>query len=149
MNKFKDITGEVFGGRTVTGFSHQHPTSRNLYWFYKCECGHEGKTSGTRLRSGGGCPSCAGKVNGRKGLYTQSEGMKVYFIKCNGYVKVGCANNVEERLKVLQVYSPYELELLKVDTENSEEYWHKLLETCHHRGEWYHYGDSCEVVDLT
>lgn len=149
MNKFIDLKGQVFGGRVVTGFSHQNKTSRNLYWFYRCECGHEGVTSGTRLRKCTGCPSCAGKANGRKGLYTQSKGMKVYFIKCNEYVKVGCSNNISKRLKVLQVYIPYEIKLLKVDTENSEEFWHEKLKTCHHKGEWYYYDKVCEIVDLT
>lgn len=149
MNKFIDITGEVFGSRTVTGFSHRHEVSGNLCWGYLCECGHTGVTSGTRLRKGNGCPSCKGRVNGRKGLYSQSKGLKVYFIRCGDFVKVGCSGDVDRRLKVLQVYNPHLLELLKVDEDNSEEYWHKRLESCHHRGEWYNYDAVCEVVDLT
>jgi hypothetical protein len=137
VNKFIDLTGKVFGERTVLRFSHQHPTSRNLYWVTRCKEGHESTTSGTRLRSGSGCPSCASKINGRKGLYTQAEERTVYFIQCGDYIKIGVSKDPEKRRKSMETSNPYPLTLLKVDKENSEEYWHEVFKEFHHRGEWY------------
>lgn len=150
MNRFIDITGETFGGRTVTGLSHQNPSSRNYYWHAVCNaCDWCGVVSGTGLRKGSGCPSCAGKVSGRKGLDTQAKGIPVYFIRCVNFVKVGCSKNPEKRLKAMMTANPYPLQLLRVDTEYEEKYWHELLKDCHFKGEWYLYHMVKRIVDLT
>ena len=89
MNKFVDITGQTFGGRTVTGLSHQNPKSRNYYWYATCNgCGRKDVVSGTNLRKKVGCRRCVGKISGRKGLNSQSRGVPVYFIRCLDYIKV-------------------------------------------------------------
>lgn len=137
MNKFRDITGEIFGERVVLRFSHQNPVSRNYYWFARCSCGREDVVSGTRLRKHTVCPECSGRVNGRKGLDKQAENLPVYFIQCGDYVKVGCSKKPERRLKDLQSANPYPCTLLKVDRDFNEKYWHERLKKYHHRGEWY------------
>lgn len=150
MNKFVDITGETYGSRTVVCFSHQNKKSRNLYWQVVCnDCGHEGIVMGSRLKAGSGCPSCQGRINGKKGLYSQSKGLPVYFVGCRGYMKVGSSSEPDKRLRTLQVFNPYELDLIHVDYNTNEEEWHMKLKHLHHRGEWYKRLDSCEIVDLT
>ena len=49
----------------------------------------------------------------------------------------------------MECSNPYDLELVKVDTEHDEYYWHKLLKGCFHKGEWYIWKHVCEIVDLT
>ena len=136
MNKFVDLTGQVFGERVVTGFSHQHKTSRNIYWNTLClTCSYEAPVKGTSLRGGIGCRSCAARANGRKGLYSQAKGKLVYFIGCGEYFKIGCSDNIDRRLKDMQVNNPYEVTLLGVDED--EEFWHRVFAHRHHHGEWY------------
>lgn len=149
MHRFVDLTGQKFGERVVLGLSHQHPKSGNYYWFAKCSCGREDVVSGTRLKKGTKCPECSGRVNGRKGLYKQAENLPCYFIRCGDYIKVGSSKNPERRLKDMETNNPYSLQLLFIDYQNGEKFWHDKLKDCHHRGEWYHYGDVCEIVDLT
>ena len=150
MNKFVDITGQTFGGRTVTGLSHQNPKSRNYYWYAICNgCGRKDVVSGTNLRKKVGCRRCAGKISGRKGLNSQSRGVPVYFIRCLDYIKVGCSLDPEKRLRAMETSNPYPLELLKVDTEHDEQYWHEFLKEGHYKGEWFLANYVCEIVDLT
>lgn len=148
MHKYVDLRGKRFGERVVTAFSHQRQPSGNYYWYVMCNCGREDIVSGTRLKKGTRCPECSGRLNGKKGLYTQSKDQPVYFIKCNDYVKVGSSSNPKKRLKALESANPYPLELLKVDIEYNEEYWHNKLSSAHHKGEWYLYKDVCEIVDV-
>ena len=147
--RFKDLTGNTYGERVVTGFSHQNPKSGNYYWKVKCNCGREGIVSGSRLKlSSSKCISCSGKVNGRKGLHSMSKSKPVYFIKCNEFLKVGSSDNPGRRVRDMVSPNPYEVELIKVDTDNNEEYWHDLLKECHYKGEWYWYNKVCEIVDV-
>lgn len=149
MHKFVDLTGQRFGERVVLGLSHQHPKSGNYYWKAKCSCGREDVVSGTRLKKGTKCLECSGRINGRKGLDSQAKNLPCYFIRCGDYIKVGSSKNPERRLKDMETNNPYSLQLLHIDYENGEKYWHDKLKNCHHRGEWYHYNDVCEIVDLT
>lgn len=135
MNKFADITGEVFGERVVLGFSHQHPKSRNLYWRVRCSCGREDIVQGSKLKKSTTCVSCSNRKNGRKGLYSQSKGVPVYFIGCGEYFKIGCSQDIGRRIKDMEASNPYKVELLGVDKD--EEFWHKVFAHRHHRGEWY------------
>lgn len=71
-------------------------------------------------------------------------GHVVYFIKCNEFTKIGYTNNIQERMTVLQVGNPYELEivdLIECDTQLQAQQLEKELHTryqaSHIRGEWY------------
>tara|TARA_R110002012_G_C11272198_1_gene569572 strand:+ start:86 stop:550 length:465 start_codon:yes stop_codon:yes gene_type:complete len=149
-NPVKDITDQTFGERVVLGYSHQDLNSKNYYWKVRCSCGREDVVKGSYLKTGKSnrCRECSGRENGRKGLITQSKGLPVYFIQCGDYVKIGCSTNPKRRLKEMMVNNPYECKLLKVDTENEEEYWHNKFISCKHRGEWYILKQVCEVVDI-
>lgn len=147
-SRFKDLTGQTFGERTVVGYSHQHPVSGNYYWKTRCSCGREDIVSGTRLRKGTMCLECSGRVNGRKGLYSKNKGDPVYFFECGPYIKVGSSKDVDRRLKDVQSDNPYDVILLWVGTKHDEEYWHNKLKDYHHRGEWYYYEAVCEIVDV-
>jgi hypothetical protein len=146
-SRFKDLTGHTFGERVVLEYSHQVPASGNYVWEVQCSCGRKDKVTASRLRTGKAdkCLSCSSKVNGRKGLYKMSEGKPVYFIRCCDFVKIGSSWDVERRLKDLETSNPHPLELIKVDYEKGERYWHDKFKEYLHRNEWY----SKEIVDLT
>ena len=65
----------------------------------------------------------------------------VYVIKCQDYYKIGKANNVDSRLRDLQVSNPYDLELIKTfevdDGFRFEKFLHKTFKNKHSRGEWF------------
>lgn len=54
--RFKNLTGNTYGERVVTGFSHQNPKSGNYYWKVKCSCGRKGIVSGVDSCYGGPWP---------------------------------------------------------------------------------------------
>ena len=73
--------------------------------------------------------------------------MNVYFIKCcdkKGYIKIGVANNVEDRCSTLQTGCPYKLEILAVmkfsdkkKAYNAESTLHRLFKKNRIYGEWF------------
>jgi hypothetical protein len=70
----------------------------------------------------------------------------VYAIECvPGYVKVGRANDISQRMKELQTACPFDLKLLAVLSHdpNDESIWHHRFRSCHYRGEWFH---ECPLV---
>lgn len=68
----------------------------------------------------------------------------IYLISCNGYFKVGIANDVESRLAQLQTGSPYELQIEECyEFENSEiveKAIHQAWKANRVRGEWFDKG---------
>ena len=145
--RFKDLTGKTFGERTALRFSHQIPVAGNYVWEVQCSCGRIDKVPASRLVKGKAnkCVECAGRENGRIGLDSMAKGKPVYFIRCGDYVKIGCSDNIERRIKGIETNNPYPVELLKIDLTMGEKYWHDKFKDYHHRNEWY----SCEIVDLT
>lgn len=105
--------------------------------------------SGSRLKKGTRCLECSGRINGRKGLDSKSKGLPCYFIRCGEYVKVGSSKDPERRFLDMQTDNPYPMELLLVDYENDEKFWHEKLSGCRHKGEWFNFHKVCEIVDLT
>lgn len=65
--------------------------------------------------------------------------IKVYFIKCNDFVKIGQTNNVKQRIKDLQTGNPHELQLLKTINADIkiEVQLHKQFSHLNIRGEWF------------
>ena len=63
----------------------------------------------------------------------------VYFIECDGYIKVGLAKDVVSRISLLQVGCPHTMRLLGFipGTRETERDLHKRLAEFHHRGEWF------------
>jgi hypothetical protein len=64
---------------------------------------------------------------------------KVYFIKCNEYIKIGKADNLPKRLKQLQTSNPYELSIIGAISGNLdiEKEAHSNFKHLHHKGEWF------------
>ena len=64
---------------------------------------------------------------------------KLYVVSVPGFVKIGRARRVHDRLCKLQVANPHELELLCVVSERcySEERVHAKWADLRHRGEWF------------
>jgi T5orf172 domain len=73
----------------------------------------------------------------------------VYFIQeeNRGYIKIGSAENVEKRLKGLQVGNPDKLKILHKTSggQNLELFLHKKFKEYHIRGEWFR--DSEEIIN--
>lgn len=138
-NRVIPMEGFVFGDWTVVSFSHKAKGSGNAYWNCRCVCGENYPVDGSKLRKGKSvmCKKCSGKMNGRKGLYSQSKDMKVYFIRCGDYVKIGASHDPNRRLKDIQSANPYKVTLEFVDED--EEFWHRVFKHNNHRGEWYYF----------
>lgn len=60
----------------------------------------------------------------------------VYFMECEGFIKIGKAVHPEGRLEALQTGNPFEISiLLTIDAD--EKQMHKIFASCHHSGEWF------------
>jgi hypothetical protein len=68
-----------------------------------------------------------------------NSAVRVYFIRCNEFVKIGRAMDVQQRLTELQVGCPDKLELLATieGGPKEERAFHKLFSDIHVRGEWF------------
>lgn len=66
----------------------------------------------------------------------------IYLIRCASFVKIGIAENVEQRIRGLQTGNPFDLFLLKKfpskEPKNDERALHSMLVQYHKRGEWFH-----------
>jgi len=63
----------------------------------------------------------------------------IYFVRCQHYVKIGYAKDVEKRLAGLQTGNPYKLEVVATvpGTPSLERAFHKALRRKYVRGEWF------------
>lgn len=52
MTKRKDLTGNVYGELTVSGYSHNDPDTRSPMWLCRCSCGVEKAIHGYALEHG-------------------------------------------------------------------------------------------------
>ena len=75
--------------------------------------------------------------------------MAVYFVECNGKVKIGYSENPESRASGFQTGNPEEVTLVGYieDFGRSEEkLLHSMLKEYHYRGEWYNYTDEVKKI---
>lgn len=65
---------------------------------------------------------------------------RVYFVAVNEFVKIGYSGGVKNRMREMQVGSPYDLELLHAEPGNkhTERAFHYCLKDARWRGEWFH-----------
>ena len=65
---------------------------------------------------------------------------QIYFIKSERMVKIGCSINIDRRIKEIQPWSPYPLELLAVmpGTVRIENAVHSMFEADWSHAEWFH-----------
>lgn len=65
----------------------------------------------------------------------------VYVMVCEGFVKIGVATNIEDRLTTLQIGNPFEIKIIKAwrttDPGQLEDRLHAILERYRVRGEWF------------
>lgn len=87
------------------------------------------------------------KEEGIAALEQELNGSNVYFISDGDFVKIGKANNVEKRLKVLQTGNPKPLTIINIiecgDCKKAYElefFLHKMLKPLKVNGEWYKLG---------
>jgi hypothetical protein len=75
---------------------------------------------------------------------------KVYFIRCENYIRIGKTSNIKSRLQNLKSSNPHKMELLgtisfliskqdarEIDPYDVKKRLHNYLKNYHHRGEWY------------
>ena len=87
-NRFRDLTGQVFGKLTVLKFAGKNSKGRHM-WNCKCECGKETTVQGLSLKSGHtkgcGCNAMGGFKHGDSGshFWNKWRGMRA---RCNNNV---------------------------------------------------------------
>lgn len=77
--------------------------------------------------------------------------MYVYFILCNGRLKVGRAKNVSRRVSSLQIGNPVQLHLYAFvkGTQADEKRIHAEMHQHHIRGEWFNWNAATKrIVDF-
>lgn len=80
--------------------------------------------------------------------------MFLYLVKCQQYVKIGIANDVQNRLAQLSTGNPFDLEILAVyEFKNAspvESALHQRFENYQARGEWYSLSDDAvkQIEDI-
>jgi Meiotically up-regulated gene 113 len=141
VGKIKDRKGLTYGKLTVVEFSHIANTSgRNAYWKCVCDCGNETTVGSQHLGKGtNSCGCLAKELSSKRIKKIHNTGQHLYFIACGEFMKIGRANNVEQRLSQLKAANPYPVTLINV-MENEgyrEKEFHKLFEKQHHSGEWF------------
>ena len=74
----------------------------------------------------------------------------VYIIRCQGFIKVGVADDPYARLVTLQTGNPFKLELMRffasIDPYAEERELHELLRNDHERLEWFRLTPKLEAV---
>lgn len=136
-----DRVGQVMGTMEVLSFSHHQPKSGNALWNANClVCGYQSVVQWNN-RTKSGCRSCHGRKQVRSIKYKldREEEKDLYMIRCGPYVKIGVSSDVPVRLKSIQAGNPHICELVGLwkGEGHREESWHKALEHCHVRGEWF------------
>lgn len=68
----------------------------------------------------------------------------IYFIKCEGFVKIGYSNNIDKRLAKFRCENPFELILInQMEGDRSVELdLHYYFKDYHHRGDWFFIQDD-------
>lgn len=84
------------------------------------------------------------KEEGIAALEQELNGSNVYFITDGDFVKIGKANNVKKRLRILQTGNPKHLSIMKIiECEDCtkayeiESFLHKIMKPLRVNGEWY------------
>lgn len=135
------------GTMKVLSLEGQQPNSGNALWKLECEvCGYTTVTS-WKHNVKSGCKSCHGRVQQKRTKYKRDKEGDLYMFRTGPYVKIGTSKDVMHRLAAIQSATPYEVELVGLwkGEASREEEWHKALEHCHVRGEWFKLGGACEI----
>lgn len=149
--KIKDIRGEKFGRLTVVEFDHFTPISRNVKWLCKCDCGNKTIVSSAHLRTGStqSCGCLAKELSAKRIKQIHNKGNHLYFIRCNEFVKIGRANNINQRLNQIKANNPYKITLIRemMNQGHREKEFHKIFQGRLVTGEWFQIHDY-EIIDL-
>ena len=86
-----------------------------------------------------------------KNFYGYTGTKRVYFLRCENYVKIGSSVNIEDRVRDLKTGNPFEIEILGAINDNGqamcgplETEIHRSLERFRHKNEWFHYDGICK-----
>jgi len=62
----------------------------------------------------------------------------IYFLLCGNYVKIGKSKNILNRITSIQSANPFDLELLAIESDQSNElFFHNIFVDYHHKLEWF------------
>ena len=79
--------------------------------------------------------------NGKHREYIKTSKKGLYFIECNNMIKIGITKDIKARLKMLQVWNPYELKLVDCfdvkDPFILEKSIHHIFKNLNAKGEWF------------
>lgn len=72
----------------------------------------------------------------------------IYFIKCEGFVKIGYSDNINKRLAKFRCENPFELTLINqmVGDRSIELDLHYYFKDYHHRGDWFFIRDDMYTI---
>lgn len=133
--------GSKFGKWTVIAKSdNRNAKSGGVKWVCECYCGTVKELISHNLRFiAHQCKSCASKERNRKQV--SSVARDLYLIKCGDYVKIGSTANLQQRIKDLQVYNPYKIEVLGYwkDFGWMEPSFHTVFDSSRIHGEWFNF----------
>lgn len=139
--KIKDKVGLRYGRLLVKELSHVDPSKgRYAFWKCLCDCGNETIVKSAHLGKGtNSCGCLARELSAKRIKKTHNTGKHLYFIACGDFIKIGRANNVNQRLSQLRAANPYPVTLIHI-VENEgykEKEMHELFKNQHHSGEWF------------
>jgi len=67
----------------------------------------------------------------------------LYLIKSGNYLKIGSAQNIEQRMKTYKTHNPdFQLLATREGNKNEETQLHKLFKDKKHYGEWFDYSEE-------
>lgn len=150
--KVHNLKEEQYGRLLVLEFSHiDSNKGRNAYWKCLCDCGNVTVVKSSHLKNGSvkSCGCLAKELSAKRIKLIHNTGQHLYFIRCNEFIKIGRANDVNQRLSQLSAANPYPVELIK-EMKNQgyrEKEMHEKFKDKLHSGEWFKL-DGCEVVDI-
>lgn len=79
----------------------------------------------------------------------------IYFIQCEGFIKIGKTMHVDRRLMALQLANPMQLTLVglipctSAELDELEGQFHRKFKSLHHRGEWFRYEDELPLYVMS
>src|SRR5690242_7201712 len=79
---------------------------------------------------------------------TAHDSRGVYFVRCEGFVKIGYATKLSSRLASLRIGNPFELHLLYFIPANPKQelQLHTVLRPEWHAGEWFMMGERLNSI---
>lgn len=150
--KAKNHAGKQFGRLTVVAPTGVSDKGRYIMWDCQCSCGNKTQVKSSHLVSGGvkSCGCLAREESAIRIKQIHNNGDDLYFIRCGEFVKIGRADDVQQRFRQLSASNPYDLTIIRILSKEGyrEKEMHQYFQDSRVKGEWFRIHDY-EVVDIT